>query len=87
MAEGERRQRVISSTPRLLPEEVANRAFGSSFRGYSETEVRSYLRRVAEELTSVREREQELLDTLDDLEEQLRAPKPLDETAAAGHAR
>ena len=79
MAEGERRQRVISSTPRLLPEEVANRAFGSSFRGYSETEVRSYLRRVAEELTSVREREQELLDTLDDLEEQLRAPKPLDE--------
>jgi DivIVA domain-containing protein len=79
MAEGERRQRVISSTPRLLPEEVANRAFGSSFRGYSETEVRSYLRRVAEELTVVREREQELLDTLDDLEEQLRAPKPLDE--------
>jgi DivIVA domain-containing protein len=79
MAEGERRQRVISSTPRLSAEEVANRAFGSSFRGYSETEVRSYLRRVAEELTSVREREQELVDTLDDLEEQLRAPKPLDE--------
>ena len=79
MADGERRQRVITSTPRISPEEIANRAFGSSFRGYAEHEVRAFLGRVAEELTSAREREEQILMTLDDLEEQLRAPKPLDE--------
>jgi DivIVA domain-containing protein len=79
MAEGERRQRVISSTPRLTSEDIATRSFGSSFRGYAEPEVRSFLRRVSEEFTAVREREQQLVDALDDLEEQLRSPKPLDE--------
>ena len=57
MNEGERRQRSISSTPRLSPDDVANRAFSSSFRGVSETEVRSFLRRVGEALASGRERE------------------------------
>jgi DivIVA domain-containing protein len=79
MAETERRQRVITSTPRLSPEEVANRTFGSSFRGYAENEVRTYLRRVSEELAASHEREQHLVDAVDDLEEQLRVPKPLDE--------
>src|SRR5262245_5460555 len=80
MPESERRQqRVISSTPRLSPDDIAQRTFGSSFRGYAETEVRSFLKRVADELTFAREREQELVEALDDVEEQLRAPRPLDE--------
>jgi DivIVA domain-containing protein len=79
MPESERRQRVISSTPRLSSEEIAERAFGSSFRGYAEPEVRAFLRRVADEMTAAREREQNLLDALDDLESQLRNPRPLDE--------
>jgi DivIVA domain-containing protein len=79
MPESERRQRVISSTPRLSPEDVANRSFGSTFRGFAEPEVRAFLRRVAEELTTARDREAELLQTLDGLEEQLRTPRPLDE--------
>jgi DivIVA domain-containing protein len=79
MAESERRQRVINSTPRLSPEEVANRAFGSGFRGYAETEVRSFLRRVSEDLVAARDREEQLLAVIDDLEDRLNAPKPLDE--------
>jgi DivIVA domain-containing protein len=79
MPESDRRQRVISSTPHLSAEDIANRTFGSSFRGYAEAEVRTFLRRVSEELAAAREREQQLGETLDDLEEQLRAPRPLDE--------
>src|SRR5439155_134013 len=44
-----------------------------------ETEVRSFLRRVSEELAVGRAREQELEAALDALEEQLRAPRPLSE--------
>jgi DivIVA domain-containing protein len=79
MAESERRQRVISSTPRLSPDDVANRAFATGFRGYSESEVRAFLKRVAEELVAAREREEELANAVDELEEQLRSPRPLDE--------
>jgi DivIVA domain-containing protein len=79
MAESERRQRVISSAPRLSPDDVANRVFAKAVRGVSETEVRSFLRRVSEELAAARAREEELLAAVDDLEERLRAPRPLDE--------
>ncbi|GIU88870.1 MAG: hypothetical protein KatS3mg009_3385 [Acidimicrobiia bacterium] len=79
MVEHERRQRVISSTPRLTPEDIANRSFGTGFRGYAEGEVRSFLRRVSEEVAHLREREQQLTAAVDDLEERLRAPRPLDE--------
>ena len=79
MAEAERRQRVISSTPRLSVDDVANRVFATGMRGYSTNEVRSFLRRVSEELAAAREREEQLLATLDDLEEQLHSPRPLDE--------
>jgi DivIVA domain-containing protein len=79
MADTERRQRVITSTPRLTPEDIATRSFASSFRGYAETDVRAFLRRVSEELVAAREREEQLADALDEAEEQLRAPKPLDE--------
>ncbi|MGQ0824602.1 MAG: DivIVA domain-containing protein [Actinomycetota bacterium] len=79
MPDSERRQRVISSTPRLSPEDIANRAFAKGVRGYSEAEVRSFLRRISEEFATVRDREHQLIGAIDDLEQQLRAPQPLDE--------
>jgi DivIVA domain-containing protein len=79
MTETERRQRSISSTPRLNPEEVANRSFATSFRGFAEQEVRAFLKRISDELAALRGREQELVAAVDDLEERLRAPRPLDE--------
>src|SRR4051812_44850721 len=75
---GERRT-ASSNTPRLSPEDIGNRAFSSAFRGVSEQEVRSFLRRVAEELQAAQQREQELRDELDGLREKLRNPQPLDE--------
>ena len=50
MNESDRRQRVISSTPRLSADEVANHSFAKGVRGFSETEVRAFLKRVSEEL-------------------------------------
>src|SRR3977135_1952071 len=60
MNESDRRQRVISSTPRLSTEEIANHAFAKGVRGFSETEVRAFLRRVSEELAMARGREHEV---------------------------
>lgn len=81
MSDSERRQRTISSTPRLTPEEVSGRTFATAFRGVSESDVRSFLKRVSEELGAARGREQELLGTIDELEARLRTPQPLDEQA------
>ncbi len=79
MNESDRRQHVISSAPHLSPDEVASRVFGRKGRGYSENEVRSFLKRVSEELASARDRERELIAAMDELEAQLRAPRPLSE--------
>ena len=79
MVESERR-RLISSTPHLTPEQVVQHTFATSFRGYAEAEVRAFLKRVSEELVVARDREAELLDAIDALEEQLRSPRPLDES-------
>ena len=49
MAESERR-RLITSTPHLSPDEIVQRTFTTSFRGYTEAEVRAFLKRVSEEL-------------------------------------
>jgi hypothetical protein len=81
VSESERRQRTISSTPRLTPDEVAGRSFATAFRGVSETDVRSFLKRVSEDLAAGRSREQELMTTIDELEARLRTPQPLDEQA------
>src|SRR3954452_23069062 len=78
MTESDRR-RLITSTPHLAPDEIVQRTFTTSFRGYSEAEVRAFLKRVSEELVVTHEREVELLGTIDSLEEQLRAPRPLNE--------
>ena len=78
MAESDRR-RVITSTPHLTPEQITQRTFATSFRGYSEADVRAFLKRISEELIVTRDREAELLSVIDDLEGQLRAPRPLNE--------
>ena len=49
MTESDRR-RLITSTPHLSPDEIVQRSFTTSFRGYSEAEVRAFLKRVSEEL-------------------------------------
>jgi DivIVA domain-containing protein len=79
MNESDRRQRVISSTPRLSIDEVASRSFAKGVRGFSESEVRGFLQRVSEELALTRVREQELESAIDALEEQVRTPRPLSE--------
>jgi len=79
MNESDRRQRVISSTPRLTVDEVATRSFAKGVRGYSETEVRAFLKRVAEELAVARGQEQSLEAAIDALEEQVRTPRPMSE--------
>ena len=63
----------------MSPEEIVQRSFTTSFRGYSEAEVRAFLKRVSEEIVTTRDREAELLRTVDSLEEQLRSPRPLNE--------
>jgi DivIVA domain-containing protein len=79
MHENDRRQRVITSTPQLSPDEVATRSFGTKVRGFAEPEVRGFLKRIAEQMAAARDREDELLAAIDSLEEQLRAPRPLSE--------
>jgi DivIVA domain-containing protein len=79
MVESERR-RLISSTPYLTPEQVVQQTFATAFRGYAEADVRAFLKRVSEELVASRDRESELLEAIDALEEQLRSPRPLDES-------
>ena len=59
---------------RLTAETVAGRNFSLVKRGYAEHEVRSFLRLVADELSSAAARERELNVRLRDLEEQSRRP-------------
>jgi DivIVA domain-containing protein len=79
MNESDRRQRVISSTPRLSPDEIANRTFGKGVRGFAESEVRAFLKRVSEEIAAGRAHEHDLESAIDALEEELRQPRPLSE--------
>lgn len=70
---------VISSEPSLGAEEVARRTFATSFRGYDPAEVRAFLRRVADEISALREREADLRRRLDESQRKAAAPPPLDE--------
>jgi len=65
---------VPSRDARLTPDDVAQRAFSQAKRGYSETEVRAFLRLVADELASVASRERALAARVESLEERLAAP-------------
>ncbi len=80
MADGDVRRLAVSSSPKLSPDEIASRSFAKAVRGVSETEVRSFLTRVAEEVVAISEREESLRFRIAGLEEQLRSPKaPTDE--------
>ena len=68
-----------SSASRLTPEEIVNRGFASAFRGVSETEVRNFLRRVADDISAMRVREAELNREIEQLQEQLANPPPVTE--------
>ncbi|MGZ4133061.1 MAG: DivIVA domain-containing protein, partial [Actinomycetota bacterium] len=72
-------RRAAANTTRLTPEEITNRGFASAFRGVSETEVRNFLRRVADEMVAMRDREADLLRQVEDLREQIRNPAPVTE--------
>ena len=72
-------RRAAASSTRLSPEEITNRGFASAFRGVSETEVRNFLKRVADEIVAMRSREADLVRQVGDLEEQLRNPAPVTE--------
>ncbi len=71
--------RRATSSSRLSPEEIINRGFASAFRGVSETEVRNFLRRVADEITAMRVRETELNGQIQELQERLANPPPVTE--------
>ncbi|HZJ25966.1 MAG TPA: DivIVA domain-containing protein [Acidimicrobiia bacterium] len=77
MADGEARRRGTAIPGRLTAEEVVGRGFASAFRGISETEVRNFLRRVAEDLTALRERDAALSDRIGELETELATPPQL----------
>jgi DivIVA domain-containing protein len=66
----------VSSSTRLTPEEIVNRGFANAFRGISETEVRNFLKRVADEFASLRDRERDLTARVEQLEDRLRNPPP-----------
>jgi DivIVA domain-containing protein len=51
---------VISSGTQLTPEVVSGRSFGTGFRGYDQGEVRTFLKRVADEMAASASREAEL---------------------------
>jgi DivIVA domain-containing protein len=67
------------SSSRLSPEEIINRGFASAFRGVSETEVRNFLRRVADDIAAARAREAELTRQIEELQDQLANPPPVTE--------
>lgn len=73
------RRRAITSTPRLTPDDVANRTFSSGFRGIAEAEVKAFLRRVADEMADVLRRESELESALAQAETAASTPRPLSE--------
>ena len=51
--------RIGSRSVRMTSEEIVQRGFGSKVRGLSETDVRSFLKRVAEEVERLGNREDE----------------------------
>lgn len=71
---------AVPSAPRLAPEDIATRSFSNSFRGLSESEVRSFLKRIAEEMTSAQIRERELRESLTASEVRANHREPLDES-------
>ena len=59
---------------RLTPESVSERTFTQVKRGYAESEVRAFLRMVADDLQALRNRDRELSARLQELEDRLARP-------------
>jgi DivIVA domain-containing protein len=78
MAENDNARRG-SSSGRMLPDEIANRSFSRAMRGVSESDVRAFLRRVAEEVGRLRNEESMLRDRVAQLEDRTRSPMQLSE--------
>jgi len=77
---------VISSEPAVTPDEITRRSFPVVFRGYDQDQVRRFLKKVGDELSAARQREQELRHALEAARSTLAHPE-LDEatlTAALG---
>src|SRR6478735_1362679 len=60
--------------PRLTPDEVSTRGFAAAFRGISELEVRNFLKRVADEMSTALAREEALQAQVAELQEKLEHP-------------
>lgn len=63
---------TLSSQAHITPEEITQRSFSTKVRGVSETEVRSFLRRVSDEVTRLTDREKDLVAKIKNLEESLK---------------
>ncbi len=59
---------------RLTPESVSERTFTQVKRGYAESEVRAFLRMVADDLQALRNRDRDLATRLQELEDRLARP-------------
>jgi DivIVA domain-containing protein len=67
---------VPARDDRLTPETISDRTFAAAKRGYSETEVRAYLRRVADDVASLLGRERDLAHRVSQLEGEVNQPPP-----------
>lgn len=65
-------ERISSTSGRMTAEEITQRGFASKVRGISETEVRSFLKRVADEVQNLTKREEELLSKISELQAALK---------------
>lgn len=65
--------RIGSRSVRMTSDEIMQRGFSSKVRGISETEVRSFLRRIGEEIDRMGKREDELLEKITELQDALEA--------------
>lgn len=79
MTERASQHQRISTSGALSPTEIAERSFAVARKGLSPTEVRSFLRRVADSLGASQQREQDLRADLERLEAKLAEPVKLDE--------
>ncbi|MEX2100665.1 MAG: DivIVA domain-containing protein, partial [Acidimicrobiia bacterium] len=60
----------------LTPDAIADRNFAASKRGYSESEVRAFLRRVADEVSALVGRERDLAHRVSQFEDAAKRPSP-----------
>lgn len=74
MSNDDAQWRLVTTSGRISPDEIVSRAFPTSFRGLAESEVRAWLKRVAADVSGMRERERELLEQVSELRRQAATP-------------